>query len=83
MRGNLQIDFEEPADLFPGADRVHHVSYRRFKTLAAAVAYSIERLSPAQMIGAAIETDLGRFEAGEIRELYRRQDFPIQHRQPQ
>src|SRR5689334_3839037 len=76
-------DFTEPADLFPGRDRANQVGYRRFKSLAAAVAYSVERLSPAQLLGAAIETDGDRYDATQIRSLYRHQDFPIRHRSSQ
>ena len=75
-------DFRDPADLFPGRDRSRAVGYRRFPSLAAAVAYSVEQLSVAEMSGAAIETDEGRYDAGAIRALYDRPDFPIRHRTP-
>jgi hypothetical protein len=75
------FDFDMPADLFPGGDRTHRVGYRRFKSLAAAVAYCIERLPPMQMHGAAIETDDERYDLEQIQALYERDDFPLLHRQ--
>ena len=77
------FDFDAPADLFPGGDRTHRVGYRRFKNLAAAVAYCLERLTPMQMHGAVIETDEDRYELAEIRALYDRVDFPLLHREPE
>jgi hypothetical protein len=80
QQNRIAADFGEPADLYPGGDRHHRVSYRRFKTLAAAVAYSVERLGGPQLAGATIETDEERYDSAQIRALYLREDFPIQHR---
>ena len=56
------------------------MGYHRFPSLAAAVAYSIERLSVTELSGAAIETDDDRYDAEAIRALYDHPDFPIPHR---
>ena len=72
--------FEDPADLYPGRVPSRPMGYHRFPSLAAAVAYSIERLSVAELSGAAIETDDDRYDAEAIRELYVHPDFPIRHR---
>ena len=77
---DVTFDFDAPADLFPGGDRTHRVGYRRFKNLAAAIANCVERLSPAQMQGAAIETNDARNDLMQIQALYERGDFPLMHR---
>jgi hypothetical protein len=76
------VDFQAPAELYPGPDRANRVGYRRFNTLAAAVAFSVERLTGTQRAGAAIETDGDRYDARQIASLYDRRDFPIRHRGP-
>jgi hypothetical protein len=83
IMSDVATNFDEPADLYPGGDRSHRVGYRRFKSLAAAVAYSVERLAGSQQVGATIETEEDRYEGAQIRELYRRADFPIHHRNPE
>jgi hypothetical protein len=70
------LDFTQSAELFSGRTREHGVGYRRFVSLEAAVAFSIEMLPAQQLNTVAIETRDTRYAAREIRALYDRPDFP-------
>lgn len=73
---NTAVNFSEPAELFSGRTKEVGTGYRRFVSLQAAVAFSIETLPSQQFNGAAIETFDARYAAQEIRALYERPDFP-------
>jgi hypothetical protein len=65
----------EPADLFTGRERGRNVGYRHFETLAAAVTYCVENLSPVQLSAAAIEAGDDRYDGKGIRQLYAQPTF--------
>ena len=65
----------EPADLFTGRERGRNVGYRHFKSLAAAVTYCVENLSPVQLSAAAIEAGDDRYDGKGIRQLYAQPNF--------
>lgn len=70
------VDFSAPAELFSGRTKAAGTGYRRFPSLQAAVAFSIENMPSGALNGAAIETRDTRYAAQEIRALYERPDFP-------
>lgn len=70
------VDFTEPAELFAGRTKGAGTGYRRFRSLQAAVAFSIENMPSQQLNSVAIETQDARYTAQEIRALYERRDFP-------
>ena len=82
MTADAQIapDFTQSAELFSGRTTEHGVGYRRFVSLEAAVAFSIEMLPAQQLNTIAIETSDTRYAAREIRALYDRPDFPGRER---
>lgn len=69
----------EPADLFTGRERGRNVGYRHFNSLAAAVTYCVESLSPVQLSAAAIESGDNRYDGKDIRELYVHPNFVHEH----
>ena len=73
---NTAVNFSEPAELFSGRTKGVGTGYRRFESLQAAVAFSIENMPSQQLNGAAIETFDTRYAAQESRALYERPDFP-------
>ena len=73
---NIAVDFTAPAELFSGRTKAAGTGYRRFASLQAAVAFSIEDMPSRQLNSVAIETSDTRYAAQEIRALYERSDFP-------
>ena len=68
--------FTESADLFTGRERGRNVGYRHFVSLAAAVTYCVEKLSPVQLSAAVIEVGDDRYVGKAIDSLYAQPDFP-------
>jgi hypothetical protein len=75
---NDNVDYRAPAELFPAPSfRRGPLSYHRFDTLAEALRYAIEELTPPQLAGAFIEVDEVRYGASEIDALYRAAGYPL------
>jgi hypothetical protein len=68
--------FAESADLFTGRERGRNVGYQHFASLAAAVTYCVEKLSPVQLSAAVIEVGDDRYAGRDIGSLYAQPDFP-------
>jgi len=80
MKWMTDFDYHAPAELFSAAGRGfcrHPMQYRRFDTGAQAVRYAIETLPAALLPGSVIQTDDDRFDAQQIRQLYRFLDLPL------
>lgn len=73
---HIDLDFNEPAELFSGRTKTVGTGYRRFASLQAAVTFSMESMPSQRLNSAAIETRDTRYAAQEIRALYERPDFP-------
>ena len=78
---NSNVDYREPAELYPGP-RLRHGStgYRRFDTLAEALLFAIEELNPLSLSGAFIEVDEVRYGSDDIHRLYDSEAFPLPRR---
>lgn len=75
---NDNVDYRAPAGLFPApTHRRGGLDYHRFDTLAEAVRYAIEELTPAKLAGAFIETDDIRYDGAEIEALYHASAYPF------
>jgi hypothetical protein len=75
---NDNIDYRAPAELFPApAHRKGALPYHRFDSLAEAVRYAVESLTPPQLAGAFIEVDEVRYGGAEIEALYRAPGYPL------
>lgn len=76
-----EVDYNSSAELFPASSaRRGKVSYRRFGTLAEALQYAIEELSPELIVGAFLEADEVRYAAAEMRSLYDADAYPLPRR---
>ena len=77
------VDYNCSAELFPASSaRRGKVSYRRFGSLAEALRYAIEELSPALIVGAYLEANEIRYAASEMRQLYDADEYPLPRRVP-
>ncbi len=54
------------------------MTYHRFPSMAEAVRYAVEVLSPETLFGTIMEVDGVRFGAAEIRRCYESADYPLQ-----
>lgn len=75
------LEYSQPADLYVHMRRGRTrgaASFQKFSTVAEALRYAIEVLSSSALAAAVIETDLGRYEAGELRALYDNGNYPLQ-----
>jgi len=76
---NDNIDYGAPAELFPApSHRRGQLRYHRFDTLAEAVRFAQEELSPLERAGALIEADEVRYSGTEIAALYDAVGYPLQ-----
>jgi hypothetical protein len=75
---NDNVDYGAPAELFPApSHRRGQLRYHRFDTLAEAVRFAEEELSPDQRAGALIEADEIRYAGAEIAALYNAVGYPL------
>ena len=75
------VDYSSSAELFPASsNRRGKVGYRRFATLAEALRYAVEELSPALIVGAYLEANEIRYSAAEMRLLYDAEGYPLPRR---
>jgi len=78
---NHNIDYAAPAELFPApTHRRGQLSYHRFDSLAEAIRFASEELTPAQLAGAFIESEEERYDGTAIATLYKSQAFPLPRR---
>jgi hypothetical protein len=78
---NDNVDYAAPAELYPApAHRRGALTYHRFESLAEAVRFASEELTPDQLAGAFIEADEERYDAAAIGALYKSQGFPLVRR---
>ena len=78
---NDNVDYRVPAELFPApSHRRGALSYHRFDSLAEAVRFAVEELTPAQLAGAFIEAEEVRYGGGEIAALYSAAGYPLPRR---
>jgi hypothetical protein len=78
------FDYDAEAELFPGAARPYRgqpVGYRRFASVAEALRFAMEELSPGSLAGAALEVGDERFDSHGMRELYEAADYPLARRE--
>jgi len=79
---NDNFDYAATAELFPASgSRKGAVSYHRFNTLAEALRFAVEELSPELLPGAFIESEEVRYGPGEIRSLYDAPGYPLSRQQ--
>jgi hypothetical protein len=74
------FDYDAAAELFAGAARPHRgqpLGYRRFASVAEALRFAMEELSPGSLAGAALEVGDARFNSHGMRELYEAADYPL------
>jgi len=74
------FDYRAAAELFSVGGRKagrRAVGYRRFTRAAEAIRFAVEQMSPAQLLGTYLEVDEKRFDAGAIRRLYARKEYPL------
>jgi hypothetical protein len=75
---NDNVDYDAPAELFPApAHRHGPLRYHRFETLAEALRFAQEKLTPAELAGACIEVDEVRYGGPEITALYHAAGYPL------
>jgi hypothetical protein len=77
------FDYDAEAELFPGAARPYRgqpIGYRRFASVAEALRFAMEELSPGSLAGAALEVGDERFDSHGMRELYEAADYPLARR---
>ena len=56
------------------------VGYKRFTCAAEAIRFAVEELPPDLLRGAYLEVDEERFDANEIRQLYKSDTYPLDRR---
>jgi hypothetical protein len=73
------FDHNAPAELFPSRTRrgALQTRYKRFETAAAALQFAIEDMPPPVLLGAFLEVEEERFDAEEMRSLYRSAAYPL------
>lgn len=77
----MTFDFSAPAELFPSQGkgfRRKMVSYKRFESAAVAIRFAIEELDPDKLAGAVLEVNEDRYDDIAIRNLYARDDYPLE-----
>ena len=74
------FDFFLPAELYVPAmvARRGHMDYRRFETAAAALLYALESLPGKRLAAAVLDVEGERYDAGQMKALYDRLDFPLE-----
>jgi hypothetical protein len=75
----MTFDYKAPAELYPARSRKRggFTSYKRFEVAAEAIRFAIEELPSKLLLGAFLEMEEGRFDAGQIRTLYDSGDYPL------
>ena len=73
------FDYSAVAELFRQRSRKRpkQISYRRFVSAADAIQFAMEVLPPALLPGTFIEVNEQRLGAGQIRQLYEDEGFPL------
>jgi hypothetical protein len=75
----LGLDYNSPAELFPGRNLkgTSQVKYKRFDTAAEALRFAVEEMPAPALLGAYLEVDEARFGLQEIRLLYESAAYPL------
>jgi len=73
-----EFSYGRRAGLFAPAAGSGMLAFHRFATLAEAVRFVVEELSPAHQARAFIDVDDHTLGSGQIRELYDHQSYPLQ-----
>lgn len=73
------FDYSADAELFPqrSRKRSRQITYRRFASAADAIQFAMEILPPALLPGTFLEVNDERLGAGQIRQLYEDEGFPL------
>ncbi len=73
------FDYSVPAGLYfiRRLGRKFGMTYRRFESADAAIAFAVEQLSAAGLQSATLEVDEERFRRDDIRSLYDAAEFPL------
>jgi hypothetical protein len=73
------FDYSADAELFPQRSRKRskQITYRRFASAADAIQFAMEILPPALLPGTFLEVNDERLGAGQIRQLYEDEGFPL------
>ncbi len=76
---DLGLDYNSPAELFPGRNLkgTSQVKYKRFDTAAEALRFAVEEMPARALLGAYLEVDEARFGLQEIRFLYESAAYPL------
>jgi hypothetical protein len=81
----MSVNFREGAELYHPlhkreVSRLTPITYKRFRTASAAIRFAVEELPEALFPGALLEVGEKRFNAKEIRRLYRSNRYPFRRR---
>jgi len=73
------FDYNADAELFPrrSRQRPKQIAYRRFASAADAIRFAMEILPPTLLPGTFLEVNDERLGAGQIRQLYEDEGFPL------
>jgi hypothetical protein len=74
------FDLGSPTDVFFNYrhyNRRTPAKHRRFSTGAEAIQFVMESLKPSELTTAVVESDYGRFDVIEVREIYEGKDYPL------
>lgn len=73
------IDWSQPAELYSSSTAlgVRKSRYMRFPSIAEAIRYAIEEMTPKQLLALALECGGIRFEGNAIRALYFSPDYML------
>lgn len=77
----LMLNYRASAELFPGRPG-HKASnkYQRFSRADTAIRFAIEQLQPEFLRSTVLEVDGERFDAGQIRQFYADEKFPLKRK---
>ena len=75
------FDYAAPAELF-AAQRRSGLRYRRFAQASEAIRYAVEKLPDEVLTSTSIEVNDERYNAEQIRSLYKSERYPLTRKEP-
>jgi hypothetical protein len=80
----MKVNYRAEAGLYhrlwKGLSKNAPITYKRFKTAAAAIRFAIEQLPEDLLPGSSLEVEGERYDAEEMRRLYHSRDYPLKRR---